>query len=70
MFIDPELGGPLTRLELDRHDLLVEPARLNRCLSAAMGLQRELVLGVARDPMRLAHVLGSHPHMNLIEWIG
>jgi hypothetical protein len=70
VLINPELDSPLARLDLDRYDLLVEQPRLNCHLRPAMGLERELVLRVARDAVRLGDVLGRHPHMDLMERIG
>src|SRR6202042_873536 len=67
VLINRELDSPLARLDLDWYDLLVEEPRLNRHLRAAMGLERELVLSLTRDPVRLGHVLSRHAHMNLIE---
>ena len=67
MLIDLELDGPFARLDFDRYDLVVEQACLEGRLGAAMGFERELVLRVARDPVRVGDVLRRHPHMDLIE---
>jgi hypothetical protein len=50
--------GPVARLVgmLDGYDLLVEPARLNGHVGAVMGLERELVLRLARWPVGLGDV--------------
>jgi hypothetical protein len=64
--MNSELDSPLACLDLDRYDLSVEAPRLDRHLRTAIGLEREIVLRVTRDPVGLGHVLGRHPHVDLM----
>jgi hypothetical protein len=67
VLVDRELGRPFTRLDLDGHDLLVEPARSDRRGGTAVRLERELVLRFARDPVGPRQILGCHSHVDLVE---
>lgn len=49
-------------LDLDGHDLVVEPAGLLRDFGAAVALRRVAVLLLARDVEVVAHVLGGLAH--------
>ena len=62
--------GALLRLQLDRHDLLVEQALLLRARRAPVRLDRELVLLLAADAVRLGEVLRRDAHVDLVERVG
>ena len=67
MLVDLELNGSLTLLDLDGHDLLLEPARLYRRDRATMRLDREFVLRLAGYAVGLRQVLGRDSHVHLVE---
>ncbi|MNQ74574.1 hypothetical protein D3C85_893340 [compost metagenome] len=57
-------------LQGDRQDLLLEAAFLDGHGGAAMGFQRQRVLGLAGDVVGAAHVLGGDAHVHLVHRVG
>jgi hypothetical protein len=60
----------LLHLHLDGNDLVVELARLLRGVRPAVRLERELVLLLAADVVRLGEVLRGDPHVDAVERVG
>ena len=69
MLVGGELLDAFARFELDRHDLRIEIAAVDRAGGLLVGFNRELVLLLARKAVLGGDILGGDAHVAVAERI-